>query len=207
VATEWFMAQVQALRVLPLVTLDLPTSGVAVARALATAGLAGMEVSLRSEGALDAIAAVAEAMPEVLLGAGTVMHAEQVDDAVAAGARFVGSPVTERAVIDRAARLNVPIIPGIADLADAVAAAREGVRVVRLIVAPGSDGIGTVGRFARSFPRMQCIPAGALRPADLPAYLRQPGVLAVATTLLAPYGTPSFEVSRRAAQAAVVACT
>src|SRR5690349_13966183 len=119
-AIEWFMVRVQALRVLPLVTLDHPSSGVAVAHALGAGGLTCMEVSLRTEGALEAIAAIARAVPDILLGAGTVMRAEQVDEAVAAGAGFIGSPVVDPAVIRHAGRRRVPVIPGIAHHADAI---------------------------------------------------------------------------------------
>src|SRR3954453_13538116 len=139
-AIEWFMAQLQALRVLPLVTLDHPTSGAAVAHALGSAGLTCMEVSLRTGGALEAIEGIARSAPDILLGAGTVMRAEQVDAAVAAGARFVGSPVVDRDVIRRAGYRRVPVIPGIESPADAIAAAREGARVARLVLAPGVDG-------------------------------------------------------------------
>jgi 2-dehydro-3-deoxyphosphogluconate aldolase / (4S)-4-hydroxy-2-oxoglutarate aldolase len=201
-AIEWFMAQLQALRVLPLVTLDHPTSGVAVAHALGAAGLTCMEVSLRTEGALEAIEEIARHAPDVLLGAGTVMRAQQVDDAVAAGARFVGSPVVDREVIRRAGRQRLPVIPGIATHADAIAAAREGARVVRLALAPEADGHDMVRDFARLFPSMQFIPAGAIAPADTGRYLRERSVLAVASTRLTPYGAPPAEIRRLAEQAA-----
>lgn len=204
-AVEWFMAQVQALRVLPLVTLDHPTSGVAVAHALGSAGITCMEVSLRTEGALEAIAEIAHEVPDVLLGAGTVMRAEQVDEAVEAGARFVGSPVVDPAVIRRAGRSRVPVIPGVAAHADAIAAAREGARVTRLILAPDEDGPGTVRSYARLFPHMQFIPAGAIPPAEMAGYLDERSVLAVASTRLTPYGAPSAEVTRLAAEAVHVA--
>jgi 2-dehydro-3-deoxyphosphogluconate aldolase / (4S)-4-hydroxy-2-oxoglutarate aldolase len=203
-AIEWFMAQVQALRVLPLVTLDHPASGVDVAHALGSAGLTVMEVSLRTEGALDAIAEIARSVPDVLLGAGTVMRPEQVDAALAAGARFVGSPVVDPQVIRRAGRRQIPMIPGIENHADAIGAAREGARVARLALAPEIDGPAMVRCYARLFPTMQFIPAGAIAPVDIAGYLRERSVLAVASTRLTPHGA-SPEDMRRLAVAAVAA--
>src|ERR1044072_8238070 len=146
--SEWFVAQLQALRVLPLVTLDHPSSGVGVAHALASAGLTCAEISLRTEGAVEALAAIVRAVPDMLVGAGTVMRSEQLDAAAAAGAHFVGSPIVDRGMIEHARRIGMPMIPGVGQHADAIAAAREGAHVVRL-VDQGSD---AVGGYAQMFP-------------------------------------------------------
>src|SRR3954452_8251957 len=199
---EWFMAQVQALRVLPLVTLDHPTSAVAVADALSSAGLTCMEVSLRTEGALEAVADIAREVPDVLIGAGTVMRAQQIDDALDAGARFVGSPVIDPEVIRHARRQRTPVIPGIGRCADADVAEHEGVRVARLVLAPDADGPEMVRRYGDRYPEMQFIPSGSIPPEDMGVYLRERSVLAVASTRLTPYGAGAAEVKRLADRAA-----
>jgi len=202
---EWFFAQVGALRVLPLVSLEASPPGRDVARALAVAGLTVMEVSLDSADALEAIREIAQTVPEMLLGAGAVLRPEQVDEALAAGARFVGSPTVDRAVIRRAQQREVPVIPGVAKHADVIAAAREGVRVARLAVGPTGDGPRALRGYARLFPSMQFIPAGPIAVADVPDYAREPGVLAVASTRLTPPGASPAEVERLAFRAASAA--
>jgi len=201
-ASEWFMAQLQALRVLPVVTLDHPTSGVEVAHALASAGLTCAEVSLRTEGAVEAITAMARALPDMLIGAGTVMRTGQVDAAVAAGVGFVASPVVDPAVIERARRVGMPVIPGVERDTDAIAAARAGARVVRLSVRPGVDALERVHHYERLFPGMQFVPVGPIATSELAGLLREPSVLAVGTTRLTRYGAGAAEVRAAAGEAA-----
>jgi len=203
-SVEWFMARVGALRVLPLVTLDPSMSGRVTAEALGSAGLTVMEISLSSARAPEVIADVARALPDVLLGAGTVTRAEQVDEALAAGAHFIASPIVDRDVLRRAEHRGVPAIPGVQDHADVISAAREGARVARVVVGPGTGGPAMLRRYARLFPSMQFIPAGWIEPAEMPEYLGEPGVLAVASTWFAPHGATPAEIGRRAARAAFV---
>ena len=200
---EWFAAQIQALRVLPMVVLDHPTSGVGVAHALASGGLTCMEITLRTEGAIEAITAVTEAVPDMLVGAGTVMRAQQVDAAVAAGAHFVASPVVDHGVIRRARERGVSMLPGVASHAEAIAAARAGARTVKLHLPGGADGLGELRTYSKLFRALQFIPTGALEAAEVAAYLREPRVLAVGTSRITPYGAGGDQVRRLATEFAV----
>ena len=92
----------------------------------------------------------------------------------------------------------MPMIPGVERDTDAIAAAREGAYVVRL----ASDGSDAVRRYARMFPGLRYIPAGAIVPDDIAAYLHEPSVLAVASTRLTPYGAPPAEIRQLAHDAA-----
>ena len=196
----WFAAQIQALRVLPVVVLDHPTSGIEVAHALASGGLTCMEVTLRTEGALEAIEAITQAVPDMLVGAGTVMRAQQVDAAVAAGAHFVASPVVGQEVIRRARELEVPMLPGVASHAGAIAAARAGARTVKVSFDAGADGPGELRTYSKLFRSLQFIPTGALEVDEVSAYLREPRVLAVGTSRITPYGAGADRVRRLASE-------
>ncbi len=202
---EWFAAQIQALRVLPVVVLDHPTSGVAVAHALASGGLACMEITLRTEGAIEAIEAVTQAVPDMLVGAGTVMRPQQVEAAVAAGAHFVASPVVDHDVIRRARERGVPMLPGVASHAEAVAATRAGARTVKVALAAGADGPDELRTYSKLFRTLQFIPTGALEVPEVAAYLHEPRVLAVGTSRITPYGAVGAQVRQLATEFAAAA--
>lgn len=194
-----------ALRVIPVAVLDDPGRAVGVARALVSAGLPCLEVTLRTDRALDAIAAIRHAAPEVLVGAGTVMWPEQVDDAAAAGASFLVSPGFDGEVIARARRAGVALIPGVATASEALAALRAGVDVVKLFPAATLGGVHTVRAFASVFHGLRYIPTGGIRIEDLRAYLEEPSVLAVGGTWIVPPHVSPDEVRRLAADAVAVA--
>jgi 2-dehydro-3-deoxyphosphogluconate aldolase/(4S)-4-hydroxy-2-oxoglutarate aldolase len=194
-AAERFVSRLGALRVLPVVLLDHPASGVRVARALIAGGLPCVEVSLRSEGAIEAIALITEAFPHMLVGAGTVMRPAQVTEAAAAGAHFVASPVLDREVVQRAFDYRIPPMPSIAAASDAIAAMREGVRAAKVF------GLADLRKFTYMFPDLPLVAAGELDAADIAAHAREPGVLAVASSRIVPYGASPAEIEALAAQA------
>jgi 2-dehydro-3-deoxyphosphogluconate aldolase/(4S)-4-hydroxy-2-oxoglutarate aldolase len=198
---ESFAARLQTLRVLPVVMLDHPSTGVDVATALRSGGLGCIEITLRTEGALEAISAVAQALPDMLVGAGAVMRPQQVREAIAAGAQFVASPVADPAVIRRARQIGVPMIPGITRHSDAIAVAREGLRLAKLSLAADDDGRAEIQEYARMFYELQLIPTGAVGPEKIAAYLREPSVLAVATTRTTPIGAGGVQIAGLAALA------
>ena len=109
-------------RVVPVVVVDDAAQGVLVASALRDGGLPVAEVTFRTAGARAAIEAVAREVPDVLVGAGTVVTAAQVDEAVDAGARFLVSPGLSAGVVRRAQELGVPVVPGVATPSDVIAA-------------------------------------------------------------------------------------
>jgi 2-dehydro-3-deoxyphosphogluconate aldolase / (4S)-4-hydroxy-2-oxoglutarate aldolase len=194
--------RIGALGVLPVLVLDDPARGVAVARALAAGGLPCAEVTLRTAGALDAIRAIADALPDVLVGAGTVVAPEQVDMAVAAGARFLVSPGLDADIVRRARSIGVPLIPGVATASEALAALRQGVQVVKLFPAAQLGGVAAVKALASVFPELRFIPTGGIGPADVGAYLAEPSVLAVGGSWLAPPDAEPARIQRLAAEAA-----
>ncbi|MFC7497101.1 MULTISPECIES: bifunctional 4-hydroxy-2-oxoglutarate aldolase/2-dehydro-3-deoxy-phosphogluconate aldolase [unclassified Nocardioides] len=164
-------------RALPLLTPRRPDDAVAAAAALAAAGLGTLEVALRSEAALEALAAAASG--PVLVGAGTVRRVDQVDEVVAAGARFVVTPGFHAQVVERCLELEVPVLPGIASPGEAMAAMELGLDAVKLFPAAQLGGPAVVRALAGPFPDLRVVPSGGVTRDDAADYLALPTVLAV----------------------------
>ena len=152
---------------------------VAVGCALYDAGWRVLEVTLTSQGALEAITELRDALPDdALVGAGTVMTPTDVQAVNSAGARFAVSPVLDEGSVAAAGRLGLPFVPGALTPNEIVAAWRSGAPAVKVspVVAVGGPGyLAQVGAF---LPGIPLLPTGGVQPADVPAYLRA-GALAV----------------------------
>ena len=174
--------------VVPVIVSDLPAHAVGLGRALAEGGLPIAEVTLRMPRALDLLAAMAEGCPDLVVGAGTVVAADQVDAAVDAGARFLVSPGLAVDVVERARDRQVPILPGVATPSDLMAATALGLDLVKLFPAGSLGGTATVRALAAPFPAMSFVPTGGIGPADLADYLAVPAVAAVGGSWMVPAG-------------------
>jgi 2-dehydro-3-deoxyphosphogluconate aldolase/(4S)-4-hydroxy-2-oxoglutarate aldolase len=149
-----------------------------LAEALTAGGLPLAEVTFRTPSARQALAAMAED-PALIVGAGTVISAEQVDDAVAAGARFVVSPGFSPAVVRRCQQLGVPVVPGVATATELMAALDAGITIVKFFPSESLGGVTTLRALAPVFPQVRFVPTGGISPANASAYLAEPSVLAV----------------------------
>jgi len=187
-------------RLLPVLTVAGASAGARLAEALLAGGLPLAEVTLRVDGALDALRAMAGL--DLTVGAGTVVTPDQVDRAVDAGAVFVVSPGLHAPVVERCRALGVPVLPGIATASDAMRAVDLGVATVKLFPADLVGGPAAVTALAAPFPAMRFVPTGGVGPAVLSSYLSLPAVLAVGGSWLAPRdvvaGGQWDEVTRRA---------
>jgi 2-dehydro-3-deoxyphosphogluconate aldolase/(4S)-4-hydroxy-2-oxoglutarate aldolase len=145
---------------------------VAVASALYDAGWRGIEVTLTTEGALQAIGEIRDALPEdAWVGAGTVMTPADVRAVHAAGAQFAVSPVLDDGAVAAAGRLGLPFVPGALTPTEIVAAWRAGcpaVKVSPVVSVGGPAYLTQVGAFLPGIPLM---PTGGVHPADVPAYV------------------------------------
>ena len=104
----------RSIRVLPLVTIRSVAAGVRIAAALVRGGARGVEVTLRSAAALEGIAAIRVAYPELIVGAGTALTPSNLDEAAKAGAHFVVSPGLTTAMVEHARMRNIDLLPGVA---------------------------------------------------------------------------------------------
>ncbi len=173
------------MRLVPVVVLDDAADADALATALVAGGLPVAEVTFRTAAAADAIRVVAD-RGDVLVGAGTVLTAAQVDEAVAAGAEFVVSPGLSRAVVDRCREHGVPVVPGAVTATEVMGALELGLTTVKFFPAGASGGPGAVTALAAPFPGVTWVPTGGIGPANLRAYLDLPTVVAVGGSWMAP---------------------
>ena len=173
-----FLSRLAADRFLPAVVLDDVHQAGPIAHALADGGLGTVEITLRSDAAVPVIAELAD-RSDLLVGAGTVLRADQVDEVVDAGARFVVTPGWSAQVVDRCTHHGIPVLPGAATPGEVMAALEAGLDTVKLFPAAQLGGPDFVAALAGPFPRLRVVPSGGITPEVAGAYLRLPSVLAV----------------------------
>jgi 2-dehydro-3-deoxyphosphogluconate aldolase / (4S)-4-hydroxy-2-oxoglutarate aldolase len=172
-------------RILPVVVIDDPAAATDLAAALATGGLRFAEVTFRTPGAAEALAAMA-AHPDLIVGAGTVLSTRHVDIAVGSGARFVVSPGFDSAVVEYCQSLDLPVFPGVASATDIQAALRHGLETVKFFPAEAIGGLPLITALAGPFPGVSFIPTGGIDAGNAAAYLRHPAVAAVGGSWMVP---------------------
>ena len=172
--------------VVPVLTIEDAAQAVPLARALVSGGLAVLEVTLRTAAALAAIKAIADAVPDAVVGAGTVISAADIGKAVAAGARFLVSPGTSAALVDAFAAAPVAALPGCATVSEAMALAERGFEVLKFFPAEPSGGLAWLKAVAEPLPRIRFCPTGGVSITNAAAYLALPNVVAVGGSWVAP---------------------
>ncbi len=172
--------------VLPVVVIDDDARALPLARALLAGGITAIEITLRTPAALDCIGAVARALPEIAVGAGTVLEPGDLDAARAAGARFAVSPGTTPELLRAAAASDLPFLPGVATASEAMAAAAFGYETLKFFPAVPSGGVAALRALAGPLPRLAFAPTGGITAANAPEFLALPNVVCVGGTWLAP---------------------
>lgn len=172
-------------RILPVVVIDDADASDCLGDALVGGGLALIEVTLRTPAALEAIRRLTH-RGDMVVGAGTVTTAAEVDLAVSVGARFVVSPGVSPGVLRRCAEHGVPAIPGVATASDIMLAAAEGHALLKFFPAGASGGLPTLAALAAPFPGVRFVPTGGVDPTNAADYLAHPAVAAVGGTWIAP---------------------
>jgi 2-dehydro-3-deoxyphosphogluconate aldolase/(4S)-4-hydroxy-2-oxoglutarate aldolase len=171
-------------RLLPVLTVSSAATAGPLADALVAGGARCAEVTFRTPDAEQVLKTMA-AHGGLTVGAGTVLTPEQVDRAVAAGARFVVSPGFDEDVVVRCRELGVPVVPGIASATELMRALRSGLDTVKLFPAEPLGGIPMLRALAAPFPQARFVPTGGIDAARLLAYLAVPAVLAVGGSWMA----------------------
>jgi 2-dehydro-3-deoxyphosphogluconate aldolase/(4S)-4-hydroxy-2-oxoglutarate aldolase len=164
--------------IVPVVSLPDAQLAPPLAEALLEAGLACAEITFRTDAAAAAMALIRRRLPELLLGAGTVLTTRQADLAIDSGAEFIVAPGTSPTVVDYVLRRGVPMIPGVATPTDIDIALAHGIDLVKFFPAEQFGGVATIKAFAGPYPRVRYIPTGGISPANLGAYLAVPQVVA-----------------------------
>ncbi|MFJ3902228.1 bifunctional 4-hydroxy-2-oxoglutarate aldolase/2-dehydro-3-deoxy-phosphogluconate aldolase [Streptomyces sp. NPDC090025] len=172
--------------VVPVVVIDDAADAVPLARALVAGGLPAIEVTLRTPAALDAIRAIADAVPDAVVGAGTVVTAAGVADAVAAGSRFLVSPGWTEGLLDAMRGSGVPFLPGVSTTSEVVALLEQGVTEMKFFPAEAAGGVPYLKSLAGPLPQARFCPTGGISLASAPGYLSLPNVSVVGGTWMLP---------------------
>jgi len=176
----------QSVPVVPLVQADDPKVAVLTARALAAGGLTVAEVVFRTDRALECLQAVADEVPEMIAGAGTVLSADQARAAIAAGARFIVSPGLDEGVIAVAKEHGIPVYPGIVTPSELQHALNLGLGVVKFFPASLAGGVPMLKALSSVFRSVRFMPTGGISAGNLAEYLAVPAVLACGGSWLTP---------------------
>lgn len=163
--------QFAALGVVPVVVLNDVKDAEPLADALVKGGLPCAEVTFRTDAAEESIRVMAQKYPDMLVGAGTVLTIEQVDRAVAAGAKFIVSPGFDPEVVDYCIEKQIPIFPGIITPSEAAQAVKRGLKVVKFFPAEPAGGISMIKAMAAPYTGIRFMPTGGINAKNLEDYL------------------------------------
>jgi 2-dehydro-3-deoxyphosphogluconate aldolase/(4S)-4-hydroxy-2-oxoglutarate aldolase len=168
------------------VTIDDPRLSIDLAHTLVEAGLPVIEITLRTPGALDAISAIAKAVPEAVLAAGTVLHPSQIQEVADAGAKFIVTPGTPLRLAERLSEAPIPVMPGCATVSEAMALFSLGFESLKFFPAAASGGAAWLKSVQGPLPKISFCPTGGIDLASAPSYLSLSNVPCVGGTWITP---------------------
>lgn len=172
--------------VIPVLVVEDAAHAVPLARALVAGGLSVLEITLRSNAALEAIKRIAAEVPDAVVGAGTVLNPAQFAAAQLAGARFVISPGATDALYFTAKDTGLPYLPAVATASEIMRAMEQGFTRAKFFPAESSGGVAALKSLSGPFPEMKFCPTGGITEANLRSYTSLPNVFAAGGSWLAP---------------------
>ncbi|MFI3237428.1 MAG: bifunctional 4-hydroxy-2-oxoglutarate aldolase/2-dehydro-3-deoxy-phosphogluconate aldolase [Lachnospiraceae bacterium] len=165
------LQQIQKIGIVPVVVLNDAKDAAPLAKALCEGGLPCAEVTFRTDAAEESIKLMAEAYPEMLIGAGTVLTIEQVDRAVAAGAKFIVSPGLNPKIVKYCVDNNIPVTPGVTSPSQVEQAIELGLEVVKFFPAEAAGGLNMIKSMAAPYVNMKFMPTGGINAKNINSYL------------------------------------
>lgn len=172
------LAKIQEIGIVPVVVLNDPKDAVPLAQALCRGGLPCAEVTFRTDAAEESIRIMSEKFPEMLIGAGTVLTTEQVDRAVAAGAKFIVSPGLNPRIVKYCVEKGILIMPGCANPSDIEQALENGLDVVKFFPAEAAGGLKMIKAMAAPYVGVKFMPTGGINQNNVKDYLAYDRILA-----------------------------
>ncbi|RAM65234.1 keto-deoxy-phosphogluconate aldolase [Herbaspirillum rubrisubalbicans] len=172
--------------VIPVIAIDKFEHAVPLARALVAGGIRVLEVTLRTEHGLPAIRAIAEQVPEAIVGVGTLTAPEEFTASRNAGAVFGVSPGLTPALIEAAKRSGLPLLPGVMTPSEVMAAREAGFRQLKLFPAVPAGGIGMLNGIAGPLADVSFCPTGGITQETAPQFLACKNVVCVGGSWLTP---------------------
>jgi len=183
---ESVLEQISKIGIVPVVKIDRAEDAMPLAKALCAGGLPCAEVTFRTDAAADAIKIMTENFPNMCVGAGTVLNAEQVDAAIAAGAKFIVSPGLNPRTVKYCQEKGIPITPGTSSPSDIEQAIELGLEVVKFFPAEQSGGLAKIKAMAAPYVNMKFMPTGGINAKNLNSYLDFPKIIACGGSWMVP---------------------
>jgi 2-dehydro-3-deoxyphosphogluconate aldolase/(4S)-4-hydroxy-2-oxoglutarate aldolase len=177
---------VRGMRVVPVVVIEEADLAVPLAETLLASGLQAIEVTLRTPAALDAIAAISNEVPELVVGAGSIRNSAQVTDVLKAGARFGVSPGHSAALLDAVDAANLPFIPGAVTPSESLALLDRGYTLQKFFPAGVAGGIPYLKAVSGPLPEVRFMPTGGISVENAPDYLALPNVACIGGSWMVP---------------------
>lgn len=172
------LTRIQEIGIIPVVVLDRVEDAIPLGKALCEGGLPCAEVTFRTEAAEEAIRVMSKEFPDMLVGAGTVLTTEQVERAVAAGAKFVVSPGLNPRIVKYCVEKGIVIVPGCANPSDIEQALENGLEVVKFFPAEAIGGLKLIKAMAAPYVGVKFMPTGGINANNVREYLAYDRIVA-----------------------------
>ncbi len=165
--------------VIPVITIEKFEHAIPLARALVDGGLPVLEITLRTDCALAAISAIAKALPEAIVGAGTIINRRTYEQALAAGAQFIVSPGFTPELLACAAQHRLPFLPGVNTPGEIMHLLEAGINAMKFFPAEAAGGVPMLKAFSAPLPQALFCPTGGISMSNAREYLGLPNVACV----------------------------
>ncbi|MCR5789500.1 MAG: bifunctional 4-hydroxy-2-oxoglutarate aldolase/2-dehydro-3-deoxy-phosphogluconate aldolase [Lachnospiraceae bacterium] len=169
--TEKLFQRFEEIGIIPVVVLNHERDAKDLGEALMAGGLPAAEVTFRTDAAEASIRIMSENFPEMLVGAGTVLSIEQVDRAVAAGAKFIVAPGFDKEVVEYCLKKDIPVCPGVQTPSEVTAAVKSGLDHVKFFPAENAGGLKMIKAVGAAFPSLKFMPTGGINAGNAAEYL------------------------------------
>ena len=173
-------------RCIPVLTIDRPEDALPLCTTLVEAGLPVLEITLRTAPALGAVEAMVKALPEALIGVGTVLNGADFTRARDAGAAFAVSPGLNMELVEAAAAAGIDYLPGIQTSSEAMSAYRRGMRSLKFFPVKAAGGLHALKQLAPLYPGLRFCPTGGISFDDAADFLAEPNVACIGGALASP---------------------
>ncbi len=165
--------------IVPVMVISNVEHAVPLAKALVAGGITTLEITLRTEAALESITRIKAEVPEATVGAGTIINIDTLNKAIAAGAEFIVSPGTTDAMIDAAIATGVPLLPGVANPSEAMRLLEKGITEMKFFPAEAAGGIPMLKSIGAPIPQITFCPTGGINQKNVKDYYKLPNVACV----------------------------
>lgn len=180
------LEQIGKIGIVPVIKIDDVEKAVPLAKALMEGGIPCAEITFRTAQGEEAIRRVAGELPDILLGAGTVLTTEQVDRAIDAGAKFIVSPGLNPKVVAYCVEKGIPVTPGCSSPSDIERALEFGLDVIKFFPAEQSGGLNFIKAVAAPYPNVRFMPTGGINAGNISNYLAYDKIVACGGSWMVP---------------------